>query len=336
MIILSDIDGESYYPNLMINCNMIPKNAGKAFIDEFGDVVRRRVAAKRSGDTVVADTLKISVNGTFGKTGSRWSALYSPELMLATTLTGQLTLLMLIERLEKVGAIALSANTDGIAVGYSICLKDTVERIVSEFSALSNITFEYTPYRALALKDVNNYIAVKKHKDPKKDRSVKAKGIYAPVGLSKNPTAPVCARAVCEWLAHGTPFMETIKAAPFTDFISSRGVEGGGVQGDEQLGDVVRWYQTTDADLGPLRYASNGNKVPKTDGARACMIIEDKINHPSDLDYLWYYKEAIKIASNVGCSDYLTPEEITLVARKVKERKQKKEEAWTQTHGLFL
>jgi len=341
--IVTDIDAESYYPNILLNCNLIPRNTGKRFIDEYREVVNRRVAAKRSGDKATADTLKISVNGTFGKTASRWSPLYSPDLMLAITLTGQLTLLMLIERLEKVGAVALSANTDGIAMGYPAELKETVERVVSEFSELSNFTFEYTPYRTLAMKDVNNYIAVKT------DRKVKAKGIYAPLDLKKNPTAPICAQAVCNWLAQGTPFMETIGGAPFTEFISARSVTGGavqggkeiyhrvpinnsdeyasvvcGIEGGEHLGKVVRWYYSSDELVEPIRYKANGHKVPKTDGARACMIIENKVAHPSDLAYNWYLKEAISIAINVGCKDFLTDEQIALVTPPPKVKKPRK------------
>ena len=38
--------------------------------------------------------------------------------MLAVTLTGQLTLLMLIEHLENINVEILSSNTDGIGVRY--------------------------------------------------------------------------------------------------------------------------------------------------------------------------------------------------------------------------
>ena len=85
---------------------------------EYEKIYTERLAAKASGDKTTSETLKISLNGTFGKLASRYSVLYSPDLMLAVTLTGQLTLLMLIERLEKLGVETLSANTDGIAVRY--------------------------------------------------------------------------------------------------------------------------------------------------------------------------------------------------------------------------
>jgi hypothetical protein len=316
--VITDIDAASFYPSIILECGFVPAALGQRFVDEYRNIYNRRLEAKRNGDKVTDGTLKISLNGTFGKLASRYSVLYSPDLMLAVTLTGQFTLLMLIERLEAAGAVTLSANTDGIAIRYEKRLMDVVNRVVNEFSELSRFQFEFTPYRVLAMKDVNNYIAVKP------DRSLKVKGIYAPLSLRKNPTAQVAADAVGQWLAHGTPFMETIRNAPFQDFISARNVTGGGQQSGEYLGKVVRWYQSNDPALEPIRYASNGNKVPKTDGARACMTLLDRVAHPADLDFDWYHKEAIKIAVAVGCERFLTAEEIAIITPPPKVTKRRK------------
>ena len=56
------------------------------------------------------------LNGTFGKTGSPYSVLFAPEMMIQTTITGQLALLMLIEHLETASISVISANTDGIVI----------------------------------------------------------------------------------------------------------------------------------------------------------------------------------------------------------------------------
>ena len=314
---LFDIDVTSYYPSIILNCGLVPEGLGQPFLDEYRSIYNKRIAAKRAGDKVTMDTLRIALNGTFGKLASRWSVLYAPDLMLAVTLTGQFTLLMLIEKLEKVGAVILSANTDGIAISCGADSRAVVEAVVSSFTVLSGYNFEYTHYRALAMKDVNNYFAVKA------DRSLKAKGIYAALSLSKNTSAQVCSDAVGQWLARGTPLLETIKNAGFTDFLSARNVTGGGQQCGEYLGKVVRWYQTTDRALEPLKYVKNGNKVPKTDGARACMRIDPAGLHPADLDYGWYLREALKIAVAVGCERFLTPEELKMITFEKTPRKKK-------------
>jgi hypothetical protein len=316
---INDIDAASFYPSIILLCDMYPEALGREFLTNYRQIYNRRLEAKRTGDKVTNETLKISLNGTFGKLASKYSVLYSPELMIATTLTGQFTLLMLIEWLEAAGAVTLSANTDGIAVGNTKDKSALVREVVKKFEQRTGFEFEFTPYRALAMKDVNNYIAVKL------DREVKEKGIYAPLSLKKNPTAGVCAKAVGAWLSRGTPFEQTIREAPFTDFISARNVTGGGVQGDEYLGKVVRWYQSSDPSLTPLKYKSNGNKVPKTDGARACMAIESAAVHPADLDYTWYVREAAKIAAVCGAERFLTEEHRALLPIKKTKRKKKDE-----------
>jgi len=301
--IITDIDAASFYPSIILECGFIPVGLGQPFIDEYRRIYDRRIEAKRTGDKVTNETLKISLNGTFGKLASPYSVLYAPDLMLAVTLTGQFTLLMLIEWLEHCGAETLSANTDGIAMRYAGHIEETVKRVVAKFEGVSKFSFEYTPYRVLAMKDVNNYFAVKT------DRKIKTKGIYAELSLKKNPTAGVCATAVGQWLAKGTPLLETIQNAGFVSFISARNVTGGGQQGSTFLGKVVRWYQSNASDLEPMTYVKNGNKVPKTAGARACMTIDPKGPHPADLDYDWYYREALKIAIDTGCAEFLTNEE---------------------------
>jgi hypothetical protein len=305
--VITDIDAASFYPTIILECGFVPEGLGQPFIDEYRRIYDRRIEAKRTGDKVTNETLKISLNGTFGKLASKYSVLYAPDLMLAVTLTGQFTLLMLIEWLEHLGAETLSANTDGLAMRYPARLAESVSHVVSIFESVSKFNFEYTPYRVLAMKDVNNYFAVKT------DRKVKVKGIYTELSLKKNPTAGVCATAVGLWLAKGTPLLETIQNADFVDFISARNVTGGGQQGSSFLGKVVRWYQSNSQDLEPMTYIKNGNKVPKTDGARACMTIDKSAGHPSDLDYNWYHCEALRIAVNIGCTAFLTEDEITMI-----------------------
>lgn len=330
--LIFDIDAASYYANLIINAQLIPKNTGEKFIQEYSDILSRRLKAKAEGNKAVDAPLKLVLTNTFGKLGERWSAIYSPDLMITTTLHGQLTLLNLIEKLEAIGVVALSVNTDGICIGCHSHLYPKVQEVVQAFSERSNLTFEYTPYKTLAMKDVNNYLAVSP------GGKVKSRGIYAVVetstdgaivykpNLGKNPTAPVCTKAVAVWLRDGIPFEKTIhETKDIREFISVRGISGGGKQGDEFLGRVARWYQSIDTKIQPITYGpgkKEGHKVAKTEGGRACMILPLAL--PIDLDYNWYHKEAINIAINLGCREYLTPEEIALVTPPPKIRKPRK------------
>jgi hypothetical protein len=56
------------------------------------------------------------------------------------------------------------------------------------------------------------------------------------------------------------------------------------------------------------------------------MTLLDKIKHPEDLDYEWYIKEAIKIAVAVGCSNYLTAEQLQSIAPPPKKTRKRKNE----------
>jgi hypothetical protein len=266
---------------------------GAVFIEAYRDIYEQRLAAKNAGDKAVADSLKISLNGLFGKLGSKYSPFYSPDLLLMVTLTGQLNLLTLIDDLAKQsGIFVLSANTDGVMVGYHPSLRVKVLATVAANASETNFEYEEKRYDKVALKDVNNYIAVMNSGE------VKAKGLYAEAGLQKNPTMSVCSKAVIQFLVDGTPPEMSIQyAEDFSDFTAIRAVRGGGEQAGVELGRVARWYMTTDK-IPPIQYSSNGNKVPKTDGARACMFLPDSF--PDDLDYQWYIDESYNILTSLG------------------------------------
>lgn len=288
---------------------------------------------------------KIQINGTFGKTGSPYSILFAPEMLIQTTLTGQLSLLMLIEWHESYGIRIVSANTDGIVMK---CPRDKLhisEGLVAEWEARTGLKMEETRYRAVYSRDVNNYFAVKH------DGEVKRKGEYSKAGLNekKNPDVEICSDAVAEYLANGTPLAQTIfTCRDIRKFVTIQKVNGGGVKmwghgpdknalvrdmeptliangwtkegrkyrkGDavtdartayascfapqlpEYLGKVVRWYYGTRSP-GPIVYASNGNTVSLSYGARPCMTLPD--DFPDDIDYDWYIHKANDILKDVG------------------------------------
>ena len=98
---LMEQDVASYYPSIIINEGLIPKRLGAKFMDIYKRIVHRRLKAKSEGDAGTSESLKIVINGGFGKLKSAHSSMYAPELFLSVTITGQLTLLMLIERLRR-------------------------------------------------------------------------------------------------------------------------------------------------------------------------------------------------------------------------------------------
>ena len=306
--IMKDVDVVSYYPFVILNQGLYPAHLGPNFLMVYRRIVERRVAAKKAGDKVVADSLKIVINGSFGKLGSKYSILYAPDLLMQVTITGQLSLLLLIERMELAGIPVVSANTDGIVIKCPKALEQTMDAIVAQWEIDTEFKTEEQPYYGLFSRDVNNYLAIK---DPSTwkpsfttDDKVKTKGIFATPGLSKNPQNEICIIAIKEFLINGTPINETVRGCTdLTKFINVRTVKGGAVKLTEPdvpgtyLGKAIRWYYADDT-TGDIVYAKSGNKVPRSDGAQPIMDLPPTF--PTNVNYSWYEKEAYKIMGHIG------------------------------------
>lgn len=294
--ILVDRDVASYYPAIILNCGLRPKSMGGHFTAVYRGIVERRLEAKRTGDTVTADALKITINGSFGKFGSPYSKLYSPTLLIQTTVTGQLALLMLIEMLGDAGISVVSANTDGIVIKCPRELESVMDTLVWEWETITRFNTEAQQYVALYSRDVNNYIAVKP------DGKYKVKGAFAPAGLQKNPASEISVLAAIRFLIKGTPVADTIHACQdITKFVTIRTVKGGAMKGDTYLGKAVRWYYAL-GEAGALTYKLNGYTVPRSEGARPLMELPNIF--PTDVDYAWYVGEALSILEDVGVDSW--------------------------------
>lgn len=290
--ILVDRDVTSYYPQIILNQQLYPKHLGRNFLQVYQGLVNRRLAAKRNGNKVVADSLKITINGSYGKLGSKYSALYAPDLLIQTTLTGQLSLLMLIERLELSGIPVVSANTDGIVIKCPISRKQELDALIGAWEHETQFTTEETSYVAMYSRDVNNYIAIKP------DGKAKTKGAYAAATLSKNPTGQICVDAVLDLLTKRVPLHKTItECTDIRKFVNVRNVKGGAVKDGVYLGKSIRWYYAID-EATEIVYALNGNKVPRSDGAKPLMDLPAEF--PQDVNYNWYIQEAEKILLEIG------------------------------------
>lgn len=292
--VLSDWDVASFYPNIILQQRLSPPSMGDKFLDVYQGIVDRRIAAKRAGDKVTADVLKITVNGTFGKLGSRYSFLYAPQLLIQTTITGQLSLLMLIEMMSDAGIRCMSANTDGIVLLCDKAQEQVMEEIAWDWMLRTSYELERTDYIALASRDVNNYVAVKPN------GSIKGKGIFAPASLAKNPDGQIVYDAVAARIARGVSISKTIRECrDIKKFVTIRRVQGGGEWQGEYLGKAVRFYYSTAVDPGAtINYVKNGNKVPKSQGTKPLMTLPDSF--PDDVNYEVYEASAKKLLWEVG------------------------------------
>lgn len=311
--LLIDRDVASYYPAIVLNQELFPVHLGRAFLDVYKTIVDRRLSAKKSGNKKVSEGLKIAINGIFGKFGNMYSAVYSPDLMLQVTLSGQLYLLMLIEAIELAGIPVVSGNTDGVVINCPADRYNDLLAIVGNWEKATNFVTEETRYKSLHSRDVNNYLAVKEKGDEKGDEKgklfaermgCKVKGVYSEIGsaqnsvLSKNPESLICNDAVIAYLTKGTPLLQTIQACQdIRRFINVRTVKGGANKDGAYLGKAIRWYYRK-GETGTINYATTGNKVPKSDGAQPIMVLPD--NLPSDVDYGHYLAECEEVLFDIG------------------------------------
>jgi hypothetical protein len=343
-LLISDFDVASYYPNIMMKAGLIPRiggNKGEIFIKEYTELYNRRMEAKHGGNKKVANTLKIVLNGTFGKLGSIYSAFYSPDLLIAVTITGQLNLLCLIDELERIkGVDVRSANTDGVSVSYPPSKRDAVLKVFSMNARRTGFEYEETPYSKIAMKDVNNYIAICV------DGKVKTKGLYAsndprenPLYLMKNPTMEVCSKAAAAYLKNGVKPEEFIHDCEYIEeFVAIRNVKGGGIQ-HKKVELVDDWEEFGPGhwvypDMGKQPVKRKSRPAPREVGvggtpfgrvARWYMTTQslpplsyvgsgNKVpktegakvcmklpaSFPKDLDYDWYIRETYEILNDVG------------------------------------
>jgi len=296
---LIDVDVASQYPNIILKLGIYPPALGPTFLTVYGDLIRERLAAKDAGETVTAEGLKIAVNGVFGKLGSPYSVLYAPNLLIATTLTGQLVILMLIERAEAAGIPVVSANTDGVVFHPRRRDEARLAEILAEWESETGFKTDRTPYRALYSSSVNSYVAIAE------SGKVKRKGpISDPWSddkprdqMQKNPQMTVCSEALVRYLTDGAPFEETIRACRDPRmFVTVIRVTGGAVWRNHSLGRVIRYYWSLDGDQ--ILYEGSRKRVAKADGARPLLELTDEV--PRDVDHLRYREETSRLAADYG------------------------------------
>lgn len=306
---IRDFDVASYYPNIIINCNLFPAHIGQDFLTVYKEkIVLVRLEAKRMKIFVIADGFKIVSNGIFGKSKNRYSIVYAPEMGTFITIFGQLLLLMQIERVAAHGIHAITANTDGVVYLCPKGREAELKEILDQWGKDTGFPVEETIYKSYHARDVNNFIAIKEKGDEAarfldERLGAKTKGAYCERGsalnsvLSHNPEHLITKDAVLHYLTKRTPLEQTIRNCnDIRRFVSVRNVRGGAHKGQTYLGRVVRWYYAN-GEAGEINYLSNGNKVPNTTGAKPLMELND---FPNDINYDWYVNEAESILKAIG------------------------------------
>ena len=205
MMIL-DLDVTSMYPSIAISQGYYPEHLGPTFVKVYDQLRQQRIGYKKGSPENAM--LKLALNGVYGNSNNPFSIFYDPKFTMSVTLTGQLALAMLAERLSGISRI-IQANTDGITIALHRNLRTRVQDICDQWEKETRLTLEEAEYSRMFIADVNSYIAeyVK--------CGVKRKGRYEwDVEWHQDASALVVAKVAEQVLLKGVPIRATVENWP--------------------------------------------------------------------------------------------------------------------------
>ena len=197
--IIIDIDVSSYYPNLAIKNRLYPEHLGVEFCDIYEKRYNERGQYPKG--SVWNGSIKLELNGVYGKSNSEHSAFYDSKYTMAITVNGQLLICMLAEALMNTSTL-LQANTDGVTVKLLRGDLPKIFAIIDWWEELTKLKLEYVFYSKMIIKDVSNYMAIST------DNKVKRKGAafktYKELELHENHSALIVNEAISAYFIHNT------------------------------------------------------------------------------------------------------------------------------------
>jgi hypothetical protein len=210
--LIVDWDVSSYYPAIIINNGRYPGHLGPEFLRGYKAMFDKRLelkpmAKKDKKIKGIVGALKLAVNSVYGKSSDMQSWLYDRQLTMFTTITGELSLLMLIEAYELAGIHVISANTDGVTIMVTKDKVDKMHELNKWWMDITQYELERTDYQKIIFSTVNDYLAIKT------DGEIKKKGDFlTDFELHKNKSARIVPIALERYYVHDVPVADTIRA----------------------------------------------------------------------------------------------------------------------------
>lgn len=206
-----DWDVSSYYPAIIINNGRFPAHLGKEFLRGYKQMFDKRLelkplAKKDKKIKGIVGALKLAVNSVYGKSSDMQSWIYDRQLTMFTTITGELSLMMLIEQYELNGIQVISANTDGVTIRIKKDLIPLMHKLNEWWCSMTQYELERTDYSKIIFSTVNDYLAIMTNGE------IKKKGDFlTDFELHKNKSARVVPIALEQYFVHGVPVEYTIR-----------------------------------------------------------------------------------------------------------------------------
>lgn len=238
--------------------------------------------------------------------------IYDRQLTMFTTITGELSLMMLIEAYELAGINIISANTDGVTIRIKKTLLDKMFEINKWWCDLTRYELERADYQKIIFSTVNDYLAIKT------DGEVKKKGDFlTDFELHKNKSARIVSLALEQYfvnnilidttiMSHGNIYDFCLRQKASKDFH----YEGWNkATGDKTVYDkLIRYYvSTTGEKLLKVKNQDSDSTAPDVAQVEAGEWICQVRNYlPKDTDvataginYQYYIERAQKLIDKI-------------------------------------
>ena len=208
--LIIDWDVSSYYPAIIINNKQFPEHLGEKFLAGYKKMYEKRLelkpfAKKDKKIKGIVGALKLAVNSVYGKSSDMNSWIYDRQLTMFTTITGELSLMMLIEAYETKDIRVISANTDGVTIYIHKSKLAEMDKINAWWCKITGYELERADYKKIIFSTVNDYLAIKT------DGEIKKKGDFlTDFELHKNKSARIVPLALESYFVNGVPISESI------------------------------------------------------------------------------------------------------------------------------
>ena len=310
--VLEDVDVDSMYPSIVVKQGLYPAHLDPAFNKVYSEILFERLEAKKNGNKLKNETLKLSVNGLSGNLQSEFSWCYDPKMALTIRINGQLMLLMLAEGLDRIGCRIIQSNTDGVFVLMKKNLVDKAHAWCKEWEQITGLTLAADHFERFYQYAINDYVGVKEGWSESHDPNlIKKKGLFIDEPILGKGLAPlIIPEAINKYFVEGIKPEETIKnCKDILKFCTFQKVDKKFevFYGDERVTHINRYYMSTD---GKLIYKQEVNPEGKKIGkaialcADSPVTIYNKFNDISienrNINYRYYIKEVYKIIEKMN------------------------------------
>ena len=311
--LIVDWDVSSYYPAIIINNGRFPQHLGREFLRGYKQMFEKRLelkplAKKDKKIKGIVGALKLAVNSVYGKSSDMQSWIYDRQLTMFTTITGELSLLMLIEAYELAGIHVISANTDGVTIMVTKDKVDKMHELNKWWMDLTSYELERTDYSKIIFSTVNDYLAIKT------DGEIKKKGDFlTDFELHKNKSARIVPIALDKYYTEGIPIDQTIRNHNnIYDFClrqkASRDFHYEGVAGTKRTvyNKLIRYYVSKTGEkllkVKNPECTSNAADVSQVEAGEWVMHVCNHLtpDHPLDnINHAYYIERAERIISKI-------------------------------------